>query len=294
MINYEVFEPLVNHLKSIGPFLFRPNSGNGGDAVIALSCMEIFDTHGLDWQMYTPDRYEKCKSIVYSGGATFPQYFSLSKFVSSHDDDLKSFTLMPHSFEGHEQLIANMDDRYHLFAREKTTFDYLENTTKGAHCYLSHDVAFSLDVNAFKLPTTLPLMLPGQPINFDLQWLFKQITLRRFLRKGIKESLYFRTDSESSGNFNFNKSSVDLSRLIKGKMVTRKQINGIALTFLSVIKRSQKIKTDRLHVGICAGLFGIPCDLYPGINFKINSIHEHSIDDLLSGVRMLSADEIDC
>ena len=46
MINYEVFEPLVNHLKSIGPFLFRPNSGNGGDAVIALSCMEIFDTHG--------------------------------------------------------------------------------------------------------------------------------------------------------------------------------------------------------------------------------------------------------
>ena len=53
MINYEVFEPLVNHLKSIGPFLFRPNSGNGGDAVIALSCMEIFDTHGLDWQMYT-------------------------------------------------------------------------------------------------------------------------------------------------------------------------------------------------------------------------------------------------
>ena len=80
---------------------------------------------------------------------------------------------------------------------------------------------------------------------------------------------------------------------IKGKLVTRKQINGIALTFLSVIKRSQKIKTDRLHVGICAGLFGIPCDLYPGINFKINSIHEHSIEGLLSGVRMLSADEID-
>ena len=75
MINYEVFEPLVNHLKSIGPFLFRPNSGNGGDAVIALSCMEIFDTHGLDWQMFTHDRYEKCKSIVYSGGATFPRYF---------------------------------------------------------------------------------------------------------------------------------------------------------------------------------------------------------------------------
>ena len=47
--------------------------------------------------MDTPDRYEKCKSIVYSGGATFPQYFSLSNFVSSHDDDLKSFTLMPHS-----------------------------------------------------------------------------------------------------------------------------------------------------------------------------------------------------
>ena len=66
---------------------------------------------------------------------------------------------------------------------------------------------------------------------------FKQITLRRFLRKGIKESLILE-QILSLVVFNFNKSSVDLSRLIKGKMVTR-QINGIALTFLSVIKKSK-------------------------------------------------------
>ena len=124
MINYEAFEPLVNHLKSIGPFLFRPNSGNGGDAVIALSCMNIFD-HSLDWQMYTPERYKKCKAIVYSGGATFAKYFSLANFLSTHKNDLESFTIdASASFEGHEQLIA-MDERFHIFAREKIRLSIL-------------------------------------------------------------------------------------------------------------------------------------------------------------------------
>ena len=293
MINYEAFEPLVNHLKSIGPFLFCANPGNGGDAVIALSCMNIFDDHSLDWQMYTPERYKKCKAIVWGGGATFAKYFSLANFLSTHKNDLESFTMMPASFEGHDKLLSALDERFHIFAREKNTYEYLERVAIGAHLCLSHDPAFALDINRLQFPISLPILMPGQPINFKLQWLFKQIGLRRYLKKNLNSFNFFRTDIEASGKFTQIEDSIDLSRLIKGKLVTRKQINGIALTFLSVIKRSQKIKTDRLHVGICAGLFGIPCDLYPGINFKINSIHEHSISDLLSGVRMLSADEID-
>ena len=78
MINCEAFEPLVNHLKSIGPFLFCANPGNGGDAVIALSCMNIFDDHSLDWQMYTPERYKKCK-LLYGGWSIFKIFF-FSKF----------------------------------------------------------------------------------------------------------------------------------------------------------------------------------------------------------------------
>ncbi len=50
MINRAAFESLVMHLKTLGPFLFRPNSGNGGDAIIALACMEMFDEIGLDWE----------------------------------------------------------------------------------------------------------------------------------------------------------------------------------------------------------------------------------------------------
>ena len=287
MINRAAFESLLRHLKSLGPFLFRPNSGNGGDAIIALACMEMFDEMGLDWEVYTSKGYENCKSVVYSGGATFPQYFALAKFIATHDDDLESFTLMPHSFEGHEQLLANMDDRYHLFAREKTTHGYLEKVTGEAKIYLSHDVAFSLDVDSLNSFGSLPLFLPGQPINFHLQWIFKQLTLRRYLMSSSKERLFFRTDSEASGEYNDLKGSVDLSRLIKGKMMTRKQVTGIALAFLSVIKRCKHIRTDRLHVGIAAGLCGVSCQLYPGVNFKIRSIYEYSVKDLIPEVEMM-------
>lgn len=287
MINRTVFEPLLTHLKSLGPFLFRPNSGNGGDSLIALACMEMFDAHGLDWSVYTTADYEKCKSIVYSGGATFPQYRALADFVSSHEADVESFTLMPHSFEGHEGLLANMDHRYHLFAREKTTYDYLEKVAVGAQISLSHDAAFALDVDSLQVPSSLPLLLPGQPVNFHLQWLSKQISLRDYLKRGPDQRLFFRTDSEASGEFDDVKGSVDLSRLVKGKMITRKQITGIALAFLSVIRSCKHIRTDRLHVGIAAGLCRVPCDLYPGSNFKINSVYEHSVRALISGVRMM-------
>ena len=291
MINRDAFESLVTHLKTLGRFLFRPNSGNGGDSIIALACMEMFDANGLDWDVYTSKGYGTCKSVVYSGGATFPQYSPLADFIAAHDADLESFTLMPHSFEGHEQLLANMDERYHLFAREKTTYGYLEKVTKGAKIYLSHDAAFSLDVESLNLPGSLPVFLPGQPINFDLQWLFKQMTLRSYLSGGARKCLFFRTDSEASGAHNDVKGSVDLSRLIKVKMITRKQVTGIAVAFLSVIEKCKHIKTDRLHVGIGAGLCGVPCDLYPGVNFKISSIYEHSGEDFISGVKMMDSQQ---
>lgn len=287
MINRAAFEPLLRHLQSLGPFLFRPNSGNGGDAIIALACMEMFDEMGLDWKVYTSKGYDNCKSIVYSGGATFPQYFALAKFIATHHDDLESFTLMPHSIEGHEQLLSKMDDRYHLFSREKTTYGYLQNATRGAKIYLSHDAVFSLDVDSLNLFGPLPLLLPGQPINFHLQWFFKQLKLRLYLMRNSNEQLFFRTDSEASGEYDDLKGNVDLSRLIKGKMITRKQVTGIALAFLSVIKRCKHIRTDRLHVGIAAGLCDVSCQLYPGVNFKIKSIYEHSVKVLIPEVEMM-------
>lgn len=287
MINRAIFESLMTHLKGLGPFLFRPNSGNGGDAIIALACMEMFDEMGLDWEVYTSKGYKNCKSVVYSGGATFPQYFALAKFVAAHDADLQSFTVMPHSFEGHERLIADMDRRYHLFAREKTSYDYLKKTTRLANIYLSHDVAFSLDINAVNVSESLPFFLAGQPINFDLQWALKQLKLRRYLKSCSMQRLFFRTDSEASGIYDNLEGSVDLSRLIKGKMVTRKQIIGIATAFLSVVYKCKHIKTDRLHVGIAAGLCDVSCELYPGSNFKISSIYEHSCKDLMPGVSMM-------
>ena len=65
--------------------------------------------------------------------------------------------------------------------------------------------------------------------------------MRQIFRKRNSFS-FFRTDIEASGKFTQIEDSIDLSRLIKGKMVTRKQINGIALTFLSVIREVKKLK----------------------------------------------------
>lgn len=40
---------LLNALKSMSPFLYRPNGGNAGDIVIAFAELQLFDKLGLNY-----------------------------------------------------------------------------------------------------------------------------------------------------------------------------------------------------------------------------------------------------
>ena len=279
------FQPLLDHLISLGPFLYKPNGGNGGDAVIALATIQLFNKHQLPWQIYTPENYARCKTLVYGGGGGFlEQYSACSGFIEDHFHDLQSFTLLPHSVSGHDALLNRLDHRFHLFAREKFTLEHLKSQAPAASTTLSHDLALALDPLSLELPQTLPFFLAGQPLHYQFQWLRKRRPLKKYFDHLPETAAFFRTDSEAAGAGHRQKNSIDFSRLIKGRLDDEKQIHAIARLFISLIRRCQKIETDRLHVGIVAGLCQIPCTLHTGNNFKIQGIYEHSLHGHLQSI----------
>ena len=281
------FDHLVKHLKNLGPFLFKPNAGNGGDAVIALATIQLFQKHNLEWQFYTPENYKTCKTLVYGGGGgLLKQYTAAANFISAHSHDVTSFTLLPHSVSGHDRLLETMDNRFHLFARETYTYQHLKQTASPAHIYLSHDLALNLDLSQLTLPEKTPFFMQGQPAHYNLHWLRRQCSLLSYFKQDNEIALFFRKDSEAKDSNLRHPNSIDLSHLVKGRLTNEIQIQAIATTFVSLINRCKHIKTDRLHIGIVAGLCQIPCDLYPGNNFKIEGIYEHSLKDSLETIRL--------
>jgi len=271
------FQPLLQHLRSLGPFLFKPNGGNGGDAVIAFATIEFFNEHQLPWKIYTAKNYVICKTLVYGGGGgLLEQYSVASRFIEEHMHDLESFTLLPHSVSGHEALLSLFDSRCHLFARENKTYQYLLKHVSRSQISLSHDLALTL--KPLRDPShKIPLLLAGQPFHYQIHWLRKQYSLRHYFKNLPVIAKFFRTDSEASDFEHSSDESIDFSHLIKGRLHNERQIRAIATLFISLISRCDQIETDRLHVGIVAEECGKTCRIYPGNNFKIKEIYKHSL-----------------
>lgn len=277
---------MADHLRSIGPFLYRPNPGNAGDSLIAAGTIQFFEEEGLDWEFFSPDKFKQNKNLVFGGGGAFvPLYPNVREFIETHIQQLESFTLLPHTIDGNEDLLGKLDDRFTLFAREKVSAAHLEAHLTQARFMISHDMALSLRPHNSGTPEKLPLFLPGQSLRRQLSWQLHRKRLERARPDATGVQLFMRTDQEARNNSQpATDSIVDLSDLLGGKADTKEQIQGTSKIFLSMINQQKSILTDRLHVAIGAGLCKVPCRLEPGSYYKNQAIFEHSISKFFPSV----------
>lgn len=274
-----VNQNVIEHLRETGAFLYKPNPGNAGDALIAAATIQLFEREGLEWDFFSEEKFEVNQNVVYGGGGAFVSlYQGVASFIEKHHNSFKSFTLLPHSVNGHEEILASLDGRFCVFARELKSYDYLLNACSGASVKLGHDMALELDLSEFKPSTETTFFLKGQSIRRQMTWQLHRLRLnsaRKATPRGVPVH-YMRTDEESKGNeiVSYN---ADLSDLVTAQLNNREQIFGLAEVFLSEIRRCKSIETDRLHVAVGAGVSDISCVVRPGSYYKIKAIYEHSL-----------------
>lgn len=118
----------------------------------------------------------------------------------------------------------------------------------GLSCELAHDLAFRIDYSPWR-------DLPAEG------------TLH-----------CFRGDVESATNFR--PADNDDISLMEHEAWTPENCAGAAQRFISTIAGYRTIHTDRLHVGIVAGMLGRETHLYTGVDHKIPEVHAHSLAQL--------------
>lgn len=280
------WELLIDHLKSIGPFLYYNNPGNAGDCLIYFGMCRLFKKHSLKFKPFTLKNFRRNQHVVYSGGGNLvPYYNTCANFIKTNFEKFESFTLLPHTVHGNEDLLKNLDSRFTLFCREEKSYLHCKQSVKHKNnIKMAHDLAFALWPGKYRTPILIPTF------KFDrlTQWSSNKRKINNFIMTG--GTSFFRTDKESQHPESINDGNMDISAVLS--MNKKKHLRRIiiARTFLSLMQKANSIQTDRLHVAIAGALLGIPTKLYPGTYHKNQSVWNYSIRPFFDNVSFNSID----
>ncbi len=280
---------LIQHLKSIQPFCYVHNYGNAGDSLIYKGMVELFASQQLQYVEVSSESTDLSgQHVVYSGGGNLvPLYWRCRKLLESQMDCFGSFTLLPHTVDGNEDLLAKMDSRFHLYCRDLISYEHCrKHTPESVQVELSHDLAFALQAGDGCRVGKPGFWFPHASLDRQLKWYKKKRDVQHFLRQG--GVCFYRTDKESKCT-SLPEVNLDLSAVLSALQRRHAQRLMIAETALYYLGQAERISTDRLHLGIGGALLGIETELSAGSYYKNEAIFEHSIRDYFTTVRFNGA-----
>ncbi|MDE0886730.1 MAG: hypothetical protein OSB70_14480 [Myxococcota bacterium] len=142
---------------------YVPSPGNGGDGLIAEATYQLFDRLELDCQIWRGDEYDIEKSvIIYAGGGILvPFYTDASNFFARHHARAKRLVLLPHTVDGHEELLGQLGPNVDIFCREHRSYEHVTRFAPGASVYMGEDMAPSLDLKKLLGDSPMP---PHEPL----------------------------------------------------------------------------------------------------------------------------------
>ncbi len=271
----------------INDFVFIPNPGNAGDSLINAATFQVFDEAGLNYQVRSPRQLYKAicaghsmdalqlkdKIVVMGGGGAFTsQYRYSATLVQAIHSAARHLILLPCTVEGHQQLLGSLGGNVTIFCRERISLAHVQRHCDGPEVLAHHDMAFSLNV-----PWLLSQPLEGISLRKRIRLYFNRRGMAALRQRSGNEVLNaFRLDVESCGRA-IPKDNKDLSQLFSLGSQTRAQNLSSAKSLLSEVNQFERIKTNRLHVGVAAFLLGKRLDFYANSYFKNRAVYELSI-----------------
>lgn len=281
-------------LRELGPFHYMMNQGNVGDALIASSTVALFEREGLDFHSYGPELPAGTEEItlVYGGGGSFvPYYGMLPHYVRLFSDPrLRRCVILPQSFRDCDELVDVLDERFTVFCRERTSYDYCLSRNGRARFLPADDMALAAQPEMLrKRPVKLPFLAMeerawGKRMEKDIN------TSLVTLPGAGKLAVCLRDDSESTGHAQALKElplNTDLSAYSVRVIDEVEHAFAYTRWLLKALDQPDVILTDRLHLGISGALLGKEVFLMDNVYGKISGIYELSLRERFPRVHVL-------
>ncbi|AMV37087.1 polysaccharide pyruvyl transferase family protein [Planctomyces sp. SH-PL62] len=264
-------------------FIYCTNPGNAGDCVIACASHRYFDRKGWKYKVVPPNvepSETNGRVLVYAGGGNLIDMYSQARsFLAKHLAGAKQFILLPHTVRGNEELLASLDDRCTIIAREETSYRHLLQHVTRAKVFLGHDMAFSLDVKGLREDGARrfwPLFSTKDLVWRNTKRMIRQVN-RLAQAKGNRKLLSsFRMDIERT-DVAIPPANIDVSRAFASDDLMPLNCFETSYRMIKFLDGFQQIDTNRLHVAICGALLGKDVILHANSYSKNEDIYRHSM-----------------
>jgi len=251
---------ISNFLKSIGDFIYVPNPGNGGDALIALGTYTLFDDLRLNYEIGDINKKYYNKTLVYAGGGNLVGiYEECENFLIKNKDNNK-IIILPHTIKDCDKLLHSLGNNIIIFCRERPSYNYVLKTFKyKKNVFLSKDMAFYIKINSM------------------ITW-----------NKGNGIGNFFRLDKEKT-NINIPVDNIDLPSKINYNplMNDKKLVFKTANDIFNTLNKYEIINTNRLHICIAGSFLNKKVNLYENSYYKNRAMYEYSIKDTYKNTKLI-------
>jgi exopolysaccharide biosynthesis predicted pyruvyltransferase EpsI len=278
---------LRSQLKSLEPrpLYYKPNPGNGGDALIAHATYRLFEQEGIDYRIWRAGDDAAGKVILYGGGGNFIDHYDhCASFVAEHHRRAKQLVILPHTIQGHAGLLSELGENVSIFCREQTSYEYVVTTAKRARVWHAEDLALELDAGELLAPPpragALPKRYRGQLRHF--RRLRRRLRARQWLarRRSSGEPRVlncFREDVEQTSGPK-PRDNLDLSQVVPVDfaMLSLALAHYTSHLIFDFIERYDMVRSNRLHIGLAAALAGKRVEFYANSYWKNQAVYEQS------------------
>ena len=274
---------LAQHIKGLlgaeREIVFIPNPGNAGDALINAAAWQLFDQCGISRRIVRPTEANARQVYMYPGGGNLIHDYRNARTAIEAllGGDFRKLIILPHTIRANEDLLRRMDERFHIFCRDRQSFAHVMQYAPNANAYLADDIALNLDI-AKILDTRRHLFNLGRLIH-QPRVARRYALWRRKIRlitpqEGVLRIM--RVDVETRDR-EAAKAELDLSACYGAHFINREEAELVSHDFLTVLRRAREIQTDRLHVGIGASLLGKKVIIYDNNYGKNRAIFDLSM-----------------
>lgn len=285
------FEDVWNCLESFRDetVVFVHNPGNAGDNLINLGTYKLFEAMGIRYENGTNSEVYPNRVIVYSGGgALVPHYEGAENFFRRNHPVCKALILLPHTIRMHADIISEMDERCHLFARETPSYEFVSQHINRAHLYMAHDMAFMLDKAYI------------ENLRWDVSDLYRLGLLRSWITMIVKFNMIakfkdktlhsLRTDIESDTDPT-HPLNYDMSIMFATADMRLAPCKNVAKALFAVLPAFRLVKTDRLHIAIFSTILGLKVEMHDNNYGKNRDIYTHSMKDRFDNVQFFASEK---
>ena len=263
-----------------GRVLYYPNPGNAGDALIAVATYQLLRAAGLAYRVVGSGSRAVTDTLIAGGGGNLvPPYTDIARLLRGVGTRARRVIVLPHTIADNDELVAAMDERYDVFCREQTTYDYVRTHCRGAHVRLAHDLALCLDVDdASRFPWRLAWhVLRTEALPTAALFLHLLQDLDWGQRRGARPTFY-REDREARGGPRPpDRTNRDLSQVYAWTVAPEFCARVSTWLLLRALRAAAAVETDRLHITVAAALLGKPVRMHANSYYKNRAVYEMSL-----------------